>query len=140
MHIHFIIHESYEGPAAFKKWVINKGFKHTSIHLYKGDKLPSLLNFDLLVVLGGPQNPKTTLAECNYFNAKEEIDFIKRVITANKAVIGVCLGAQLIGESFGASFKKSPQPEVSSFPINMTQQGQVVDLFNHFQSTEIVGH
>ena len=46
MHIHFIIHESYEGPAAFEEWVVRKGFKQSSTHLYKGDKLPSVLNFD----------------------------------------------------------------------------------------------
>ena len=140
MHIHFIIHESYEGPAAFEEWVVKKGFKQSSTHLYKGDKLPSVLNFDLLVVLGGPQNPNTTLAECPHFNAEQEISFIKQAIATNKAVVGVCLGAQLIGESFGASVENSPQQEIGFFPINMTQQGQKADIFNHFQSTEIVGH
>lgn len=140
MHIHFIIHESYEGPGAFEEWVIRRGFKQSSTSLYKGDKLPSLINFDLLVVLGGPQDPNTTVDECDYFNAEEEINFIRRVIDTNKAVVGVCLGAQLVGESLRASFEKSPQPEVGYFPITMTQEGRAVDIFNHFQPSEVVGH
>ena len=140
MHIHFIIHESYEGPAAFEEWVVNRGFQYTSTHLYKGDKLPLSLHFDILIILGGPENPKTTIAECHYFNAEAEIDLIKQAIKENKAVVGVCLGAQLIGESFGANVEKSPEPEIGFFPINMTQKGLEAPLFNHFQPTEMVGH
>ena len=71
---------------------------------------------------------------------KKKLVLLNESLATNKAVVGVCLGAQLIGESFGASVEKSPQPEIGFFPISMTQQGQKADIFNHFQSTEIVGH
>jgi len=140
MHIHFIVHESYEGAGAFEKWVINRGFKQSSTHLYQQEQLPTDISFDLLVILGGPQSPLTTIDECAYFNVQQETHFIKKCITAGKAVVGVCLGAQLIGEALGAKFERSPQKEIGYFPINLTETGRKNNLFSHFQGVELVGH
>jgi len=140
MHIHFIIHESYEGPGAFSQWVSKRGFKQSSTHLYQGESLPATLDFDLLVVLGGPQSPDTSLDECGYFDAIQEANFIKQCIQAEKAVMGVCLGAQLIGEALGVRFEKSPDKEIGYFPITLTHCGKQNNLFKHFKETQLVGH
>ncbi|MFT6254990.1 MAG: GMP synthase (glutamine-hydrolyzing) [Granulosicoccus sp.] len=140
MHIHFIIHESYEGPGAFKQWITDKDFYQTSTRLYLGELLPEKLNFDLLVVLGGPQSPLTTEDECSYFNVNREVSFISKCIASGKAIVGVCLGAQLIGEALGAKFEPSPHKEIGYFPITMTTKGKENKIFKHFQSLEVVGH
>ncbi|SHO55024.1 glutamine amidotransferase-related protein [Vibrio quintilis] len=140
MHIHYVIHESYEGPGAFVDWAGEREFHQTATHLYRGDKLPENTGFDLLVVLGGPQSPLTTVAECAYFNAEEESRFIGRCIAAGKAVVGVCLGAQLTGQALGADFAHSPEKEIGYYPITLTSDGQKHPLFGHFRLTEIVGH
>lgn len=51
MHVHFIIHESYEGPGALTRWISGRGFKQTCTRLYLGDALPSQLDFDLLIIV-----------------------------------------------------------------------------------------
>ena len=140
MHIHFIIHEAYEGPAALNDWVLDNDYTQSSTCLYQGEQLPLKLNFDLLIILGGPQSPLTTLADCRYFNVEKEVNFIKRSIEANKMILGVCLGAQLIGEALGAPFEKSPSTEIGYFPIKMDLASQHNTLFNHFKSMEMVGH
>ncbi len=140
MHIHFVIHESYEGPGAFELWIKDKGFYQTSTRLYLGEQLPEQLCFDLLIVLGGPQSPLTTEAQCPYFNVNLEVSFISKCISVGKAIVGVCLGAQLIGEALGAKFEPSPYKEIGYFPITMTTKGKVNKLFKHFQSLEVVGH
>ncbi|WP_110456686.1 glutamine amidotransferase-related protein [Shewanella algidipiscicola] len=140
MHIHFIIHESYEGPAAFSQWVTDNGFKQTSTHLYLGESLPAVIDFDLLVILGGPQSPLTRRDECAYFDVEQEISLINRCIAKGKALVGVCLGAQLIGEALGAKFEHSPQREIGYFPITMTDAALASPLFEYFQLTEVVGH
>ena len=40
MHVHFVIHESYEGPGAFSQWVELKGFQQTSTRLYLSETMP----------------------------------------------------------------------------------------------------
>ncbi|WP_083757728.1 glutamine amidotransferase-related protein [Tolumonas auensis] len=65
---------------------------------------------------------------------------IIRSISAGKAVIGVCLGAQLIGEALGAKFQHSPEKEIGYFPIILTAEGRHDPLLQHFKHTELVGH
>lgn len=140
MRIHFVIHEPYEGPGAFSHWAAVRGFEQTQTRLYAGETLPSEADFDGLIVLGGPQSPQTTSTECPHFDAKAETDLIMRSIQAGKAVIGVCLGAQLIGEALGASYQHSPNCEIGYFPIRLTEAGKQDALFAHFREIETVGH
>jgi len=140
MHIHFIVHEVYEGPGVFKHWVAKNGFHDTYTHLYLGEQIPETLDFDLLVILGGPQSPSTTVEECAHFNVDNEIRLINQCIASGKAVLGVCLGAQLIGEALGAKCERSPHKEIGYFPITLTTEGRESELLQHFQSSEVVGH
>lgn len=141
MNVHFIIHEACEGPGTFLAWVKEKGFAGTSTKVYLGESLPLDNTYiDLLIVLGGPQCPETTQEECHYFKVDEEIDFIKDCIEKDKAIVGVCLGAQLIGEALGASFERSPNKEIGYFPIELTSFGDNHAKFSHFNHHEVVGH
>ncbi len=54
---------------------------------------------------------------CPHFNSLAEQAVIKKAIQANKIVLGVCLGSQLIGEALGAKFEHSPEREIGKFPI-----------------------
>ncbi|WP_394392526.1 glutamine amidotransferase-related protein [Shewanella woodyi] len=141
MQIHFIIHEEFEGPAAFDLWVNKRGYSASYTRVYKGDTFPNQIdNLDLLVILGGPQNPNTSISTCHYFDANAEKEFIKRAIDNNLAVIGVCLGAQLIGEALGADYENSPQQEIGYFKISLTQAGLEDQHLNELPTTLIVGH
>jgi GMP synthase (glutamine-hydrolysing) len=141
MQIHFIIHETYEGPGAFLSWANEHGYAVTYTRVYLQESLPKDIQaIDLLIVLGGPQCPATTLEECHYFSAEKEISFIRRCVEADKAVMGVCLGAQLIGEALGAKFEQSPHKEIGYFPIKLTELGRRHPSFSHFNAIETVGH
>jgi GMP synthase (glutamine-hydrolysing) len=86
---------------------------------------------DLLIVMGGPQSPATTTDECPHFDAAAERALISKCVAADKAVIGVCLGSQLIGEALGAKFDHSPEMEIGKFPITLTPQGRTNEKFAH---------
>jgi GMP synthase (glutamine-hydrolysing) len=90
--------------------------------------------------MGGPQTPAVTLQDCHYFDAKSEQILIASAINSGKAVIGVCLGAQLIGETLGAAFTHSPEKEIGKFPITLTAAAKANPLFVHFGETLAVGH
>ncbi len=131
MKIHFIIHESFEVPGIIEVWATNKGHQTSYTQVYQYEKYPeSIEEIDMLIVMGGPQSPETTLDECPYFNAKEEIAFIKKVIDADKKVFGVCLGAQMIGEALGAKVDHSPNVEIGIFNVYLTEKANQSSFFN----------
>jgi GMP synthase (glutamine-hydrolysing) len=141
MKVHFIIHEAYEGPGALLNWAETRNYIVTSSKVYQGEALPEVSSsIDVLIVLGGPQCPATTVEESPHFNANEEIAFIRSCIERDKAVLGICLGAQLIGESLGAKFEQSPHKEIGNFPITLTESGRSHPHLAHFNASEIVGH
>ncbi|QXH53554.1 type 1 glutamine amidotransferase [Pseudomonas fakonensis] len=141
MHVHFIVHEAFEAPGAFETWVHQRGYQPTYSRVHAQQPLPgSAAGFDLLVVLGGPQSPATRIEQCAHFDAAAECRLIAQAIAAGKAVVGVCLGSQLIGEALGAPFAHSPEKEIGKFPIRLTAAGQLNPKFAHFGEVLEVGH
>lgn len=141
MNIHIIQHETYEAPGVYLNWATERNYNVSFSKVYENDKLPDNIDFiDLLIVMGGPQSPNTTIQECPHFDALSEISLIKKCITAKKAVVGVCLGSQLIGEAFGAKFNHSPEKEIGVFSIILTEDGIKDEKVNHFGSVLNVGH
>ncbi|KGJ90979.1 glutamine amidotransferase-related protein [Colwellia psychrerythraea] len=141
MQVHFIIHESFEGPGVFLTWAQGLNYTISSSKIFLGESLPvDNSAIDLLVILGGPQCPATTERECHYFSADKEIAFIRACINNDTAVVGVCLGAQLIGEALGATFEQSPEREIGYFPITLTDSGKQDAKLAHFNAVEVVGH
>lgn len=141
MRIHFIVHESFEAPGAYALWAQGRGHAVSHSRVYQGEPLPeSAEGIDFLIVMGGPQSPATTKQECPHFDAAAEITLIAKCIAANRAVIGVCLGSQLVGEALGAGFDHSPEKEIGNFPIYLTEDGFANDKFTHFGERLEVGH
>jgi GMP synthase (glutamine-hydrolysing) len=141
MKVHFVVHESFEAPGAYETWVRERGYETTYSRVYAHEPLPqSADNIDLLVVMGGPQSPSTTKEECPHFDAAAERALIAQCVSAGKAVVGHCLGSQLIGEALGARYEQSPEKEIGKFPITLTSEGKANGKFAHFGDTLDVGH
>lgn len=141
MNIHFIIHESFESPAAIKQWAIANKHTISETLVYKYQKLPNeISDIDLLIIMGGPQSPNTSVEECPYFNASEEILFIQKAIKNGKAVLGVCLGSQLVGEALGAPVEHSPHKEIGIYPITFTHHSKNDELFESLPEVIDVAH
>lgn len=141
MKVHFIVHESFEAPGAYEAWVRERGYEATYSRVYVNDPLPmNADSIDLLVVLGGPQDPGTTLEQCPHFDAAAECRLISQAVNAQKAVVGICLGSQLIGEALGAKLGHSPEKEIGKYPITLTAEGKANNKVAHFGDLLEVGH
>ncbi|RSX52173.1 glutamine amidotransferase [Bifidobacterium goeldii] len=141
MRVHFVVHESFEAPGAYEQWASARGWDITYSRVYEHEPLSSSADgIDLLVVMGGPQSPATTVQECPHFNAAAEKQLIAQCVQQGAAVVGVCLGSQLIGEALGAPYAHSPQREIGLFPIMLTQAGLNDPLLADFGRGLPVGH
>lgn len=141
MRVHIIVHEPFEAPGAIEDWARARGHALTLTRSYAGDKLPrDASDIDLLVVMGGPQSPATTREECPHFDSPAEQGIIRACVAGGSAVLGVCLGAQLLGEALGGHFEHSPEREIGLFPITLTEAGREDALLKDFGSGLAVGH
>ncbi len=122
--VHIVQHEAFEAPGALVTWIDHRGHRSGITRLHEGEPLPPYTeDIGLLVVLGGPQSPATTPEDCPHFDIAAERALVLAAITGGSAVVGICLGAQIIGEALGAHFEPSPEPEIGTFSIALTPLG-----------------
>ncbi len=137
MKIHYIQHVEFETPANILKWAEKKGYKFSGTHLYKGDNLPELDDFDFLVVMGGPMG---IYDEDEYPWLKKEKNFIKEAIEKDKKVLGICLGAQLIADVLGSKVYKNKEKEIGWFPVEKTLEADNSKIFKDFPEKFVAFH
>lgn len=126
MKIHYLQHISFEGPANIAGWAKKKGHAISGTKLHTGDKLPPLDTFDWLIVLGGPMN---IYEEQIYPWLAGEKVFIREAVARCKAVLGICLGAQLLADVLGGEVVKNNYPEIGWHPVTLTPEAELSPVF-----------
>lgn len=76
---------------------------------------------DLLVVLGGPIGAND---ETDFPFIRDELRLIERRLAANRPVLGLCLGAQLMARALGAKVFRAKAKEIGYAPIRLTEAGR----------------
>ena len=137
MRMRCVMHAPFEGPAAIEDWVRAKGWQMVITRTYAGEKLPSVDEFDILVLMGGPQSP---FEIDQYPYLQDEIVLVSQATAASKAMIGFCLGSQIIAEALGAATLRSPEREVGVFPVKLTKEGREDPVFGIFPEAFPVFH
>ncbi len=115
MKIHYLKHEKFEDLACIRKWTDSNDIEVTCTELYSGQRLPVIIDFDLLIILGGSMN---VYEEDKYSWLVEEKVFIKNVIDQGIAVLGICLGAQLLSCVLGGVVTRNKYTEIGWYPIS----------------------
>ncbi|RYY74848.1 MAG: amidotransferase [Gammaproteobacteria bacterium] len=117
MRVHSLQHVPFEDIGSLNRDIQERGFSLSSTHLYRGESLPTLESFDVLVVMGGPMG---VYDEDVYPWLTIEKEFIASAITAGKKILGICLGAQLIACVLNAKVTRNPHREIGWFPLNIS--------------------
>ncbi len=132
MKIHFIQHEPFEGPANIKRWADRNKHTTTTTKVFEGQLFPSELDFDLLIVMGGPMSVYDI--EKHPFLTLEK-KFIDSALEQERGVLGVCLGAQLVAEVLGGRVYPNREREVGWYPVTLTPEGRESMIFERFPNT-----
>ena len=110
-------HVEFEGPAAIADWAAAHGVLVRVCRLGRNGILPSIYDFDMLTVMGGPMSANDQ-AQFDWLGP--EIALIREAIAAEKIVCGVCLGAQMIAKALGARVYPGSAKEIGWFPVERT--------------------
>ena len=141
MKVHFVLHETFEVPGAYLKWAQDRGHQVTTTKVYENEALPETVDeIDFLIVMGGPQSPDEDREAFPYYDPQAEIQLIQKAIKADRYIVGVCLGAQLLSVAYGAEYEHSPEREIGVFPITLTEAGLKDEHVKVLGPTLITGH
>lgn len=99
----------------------------TVTKFFEDPTLPDADDLDLLVIMGGPMSVND---EAGYPWLAAEKQFIRKAIEKDKAVIGICLGAQLIANALGAAVRPNGTKEIGWFPITAEPASYTEDIFS----------
>lgn len=139
MKVHFIQQDPWVMPGEYLSWAERHGYETGFTKCFLHEPVPETVDADMLVVLGGCQCPATTKAECDYFDADAEKALIRDCVERGRIVIGVCLGAQLVGEALGAAYSHSPEREVGPVEARLTEAGRNDPFFAGFPDPFLAG-
>jgi len=136
--IHILQHASFLGPGTIESWAnLNKLSITRTKFFNKEWTLPEISDFDLLVIMGGPMSVND---EAQYPWLSKEKAFIRQAIEADKKVLGMCLGAQLIASVLGARVYPNKHKEIGWFNIEKTSDAKHVSLTNCLPDSLCVFH
>jgi len=115
-------HASVEHPGIFTDFFREDGARLRTVELDKGDAIPDLEPFDLMLVMGGPQD--VWQEELNPWMAGEKQAIKKYVMEMQRPFFGICLGHQLLAEAIGGRVAPSKSPEVGVMAVSKTAAGK----------------
>jgi GMP synthase (glutamine-hydrolysing) len=137
LNIHYFQHVHFENLGSIEEWAVNNGHRLTATRFYESDEMPDIHSIDWLIIMGGPMGVHDTE---EYPWLVKEKAYIQNAIQANKTVIGICLGSQLIADVLGAKVYRNKHPEIGWFPINFTAEASKNKCFDGWEGSLQVFH
>jgi GMP synthase-like glutamine amidotransferase len=130
MRIHVVRHVPYEGLGCLRAPILADGHSISESGAWEADPFPPPERFDALVLLGGP------MGVCDATPAPwmaDERRFLGVAIDAGRAVLGICLGGQLVATVLGAEVRRHRHPEIGWHEVCPTDAGRDGPLSPFFE-------
>jgi GMP synthase (glutamine-hydrolysing) len=90
-----------------------------------------------LIVMGGPQ---TVYQLDRYPYLRDEMHLIEDALKANKPVLGICLGSQLVAAALGAKVYRGAQREIGWYPVRLSDAAQDDRLMRGLPGEFVAAH
>lgn len=134
MRIRCLQHVPFEGPAAIAEWAGSRGHDLAVTESWR-EAMPAPDAFDALVVMGGPMGVHDE-AELPWLRGEKAL--IRAAIDADRMVVGVCLGAQLMADVLGARVYRNAHREIGWLPVDLTPAARACGLFDGMPDRPVV--
>lgn len=123
-------HVPFEPLGTLDPILRDAGFRIRYVNFDRKPKsLPSLKRYRGLIILGGPMNVDDTQ---RYPNLGVEVDLIREALDRDLHILGICLGAQLLAKSLGATVNAGRHKEIGWHDIELTEAGANDALLSSF--------
>ncbi len=109
-----------EGPGTIGEFLAQQGLRQ-ELEFSQGQR-PSLplARYSHLVLMGGPM---AVYEMHRHLFLQAELELLREFLRSGRAVLGVCLGAQLMAHALGARVYAGPQKEIGWYRVHLTPQG-----------------
>ncbi len=137
MKVHVLQHVAFEGLGSIEEWLAERQAKVSWTRFFAGESTPQESAIDLLIILGGPMGVHDE-ESCPWL-AEEKV-FVRRCIDSGIAVLGICLGAQIIANVLGGRVHANPVREIGWFPVKFLAGATDCRYFRGFPEQAEVFH
>lgn len=124
-----------ENAGIFDTALSELGHQVAYVKLFDNEALPVPDSFDGLLVMGGPMNVDE-IDRNPWLVAEREL--LTTCIRDDRAMMGICLGAQHIARAGGARVYPKRPKEIGLFPISLTAEAKADPLFSLFADPQEV--
>lgn len=128
MRIIVLQHLDVEHPGVFRDFLRADGLTWDTVELDAGETIPDLDPYNLMMVMGGPQD---VWQEDRYPWLVDEKAAIRHFVeNMKRPYLGICLGHQLLAAAIGGEVAPGATPEVGVLSVAKTGAGQSDRLLN----------
>jgi GMP synthase-like glutamine amidotransferase len=138
MRLHLLEHDPVDiRRSNITAWAENKGYAVSWTDVFADSKIPSQNDFDWLIVLGGSQH---AWEEHLHPWLADEKRFIAETLSADKIILGICFGAQLLAEALGGRVFPNEKEEIGWYRVRLSAEGKQSFLFRNVPETFLTFH
>lgn len=121
MNVQVLQHASFEGIGNMVDWLSARSASVQYSYMFSDPRLPRPTGLDLVIAMGGPMSVND---EERFPWLGAEKNFLREAMDSGVAVLGVCLGAQLIARVLGARVYRNATKEIGWFAVDAVDAAQ----------------
>ena len=131
----FIQNYATDPPHLVADWLDEVGFSVRTIRAFDGEAVPSYLSEEIaaLIPLGGAMN---AMQDAEYPWLVDEKKLIKQTVESGTPVLGICLGAQLLGAALGGTVSRLTSNEIGIYEINQVVEDPIMNVGSSSPATQ----